>query len=160
MRRYLLPLLFLFLVGCRSYRPAVTASHTTTDTTTIIIRDRLVPVHMPEDSATLEALLRCDENGRVLMTDLMMESSRRLDLSLRVDSLNRLLARAATRPDTVYVAAHDTIILEAKKETEYKELETVIEIPRRISAVELYLIVSAVIAHAALLFFIGYKIRR
>ena len=51
-------------LGCKSGKHLGSDSHTQ-----IIVHDKQVPVFRPADSASIRALLECDSNGRVMLSD-------------------------------------------------------------------------------------------
>lgn len=69
-----------------------------------------VPVFLDGDSAMFRILLRCDENGRVLMDALYEEKSKGIQTKLKLDSLGNLEYNAVKPPDTVYVQGKDSLI--------------------------------------------------
>lgn len=155
MRKILLivPLLLASLfAGCRSSR------HVSTDRTIIvnndtIIRERLVPVVSPADSARILALMRCDENGKVLLSWYEQECSKNAHLNFRLDSLGRLQADFNVKPDTVYVPTRDSVITSSTD----KHITETIEVERKMNALERYLITTSVLLHG---FLLGYGIFR
>lgn len=107
------------LAACKTVEPEVR----TVEKARIEYRDRIVTVESPADSANIEALLRCDENGNVLVTSLQQESSRNASLSFQIDSLNRLIASFSTGPVDIPVEVHDTTYIHEERETESPEVE-------------------------------------
>ena len=147
-------LLGSLLTGCS---PKVVQPETKyIETEKIEYRDRIVTVESPADSANIEALLRCDEKGNVLVTSLQHESSRNASLTFQVDSLNRLIASFSTSPVEIPVEVHDTTYIHDKgeKETVIKEVEKKLSLWQRIQ------LVCGKITLAAFLLFLGYIIIR
>lgn len=68
------------------------------------------PVFLDGDSALLHALLRCDENGRVLLDALHEEKSEGMRTRLKLDSLGNLEYRADRPPDTLFIHGEDSLI--------------------------------------------------
>lgn len=80
-----------------------------------IVVEKLVEVQLPPDSATIRALLECDENGKVVLSWLDIANSRNAQAQLTIDSLGNLLAKMRTLPDTVYLPSKEvTVIKEVK----------------------------------------------
>lgn len=78
-----------------------------------VVVEKLVEVQLPSDSATIRALLECDENGRVVLNWLDIANSKNAQAMLTIDSLGNLLAKMRTQSDTVYLASKEVI---SKKE--------------------------------------------
>lgn len=85
--------------------------------TKIIEKDKLIPVVNPADSAAIRALLKCDENGKVVLNWFDIEKSKNMQLQFSIDSLGNLLARAKTIRDTIYLPSKE------------KEIEKKISVP-------------------------------
>lgn len=80
-----------------------------------IIVEKLVEVQLPPDSATIRALLECDENGRVVLNWLDIANSKNAQAMLTIDSLGNLLAKMRTQLDTVYLPSKEVMIKENVK---------------------------------------------
>ena len=80
-----------------------------------IIVEKLVEVQLPPDSATIRALLECDENGRVVLNWLDIANSKNAQAMLTIDSLGNLLAKMRTRPDTVYLPSKEVVVSKMEK---------------------------------------------
>lgn len=80
-----------------------------------VVVEKLVEVQLPPDSATIQALLECDENGKVVLAWLDIANSKNAQAQLTIDSLGNLLAKMKIQPDTVY--------LPSKKITVTKEVK-------------------------------------
>lgn len=80
-----------------------------------IIVEKLVEVQLPPDSATIRALLECDENGRVVLNWLDIANSKNAQAMLTIDSLGNLLAKMRTQPDTVYLPSKEVTVTKEKK---------------------------------------------
>jgi hypothetical protein len=70
--------------------------------------ERLVPVVLPADSSAIHALLRCNENGRVIIEHLESVTSENAALSFRLDSMGWMDTKTVVRHDTVWVKS-DTV---------------------------------------------------
>ena len=95
----------LLLCSCASHR----------DYTTVVIEDslrieRLVAHPIEPSESSLEAWMECDERGRVLLSRIKELEDDKLSLSLSLDSLGRMLVKASTPPDTVWLKADSVVI--------------------------------------------------
>ena len=95
----------LLLCSCASHR----------DYTTVVIEDslrieRLVAHPIEPRESSLEAWMECDERGRVLLSRIEELEDDKLSLSLSLDSLGRMLVKASTPPDTVWLKADSVVI--------------------------------------------------
>lgn len=75
-----------------------------------VVVEKLVEVQLPPDSATIRALLECDENGRVVLNWLDIANSKNAQAMLTIDSLGNLLAKMRTQPDTVYLPSKEVVV--------------------------------------------------
>lgn len=75
-----------------------------------VVVEKLVEVQLPPDSATIRALLECDENGKVVLSWLDIANSRNAQAQLTIDSLGNLLAKMKTQPDTVYLPSKEVTV--------------------------------------------------
>lgn len=75
-----------------------------------IVVEKLVEVQLPPDSATIRALLECDENGKVVLAWLDIANSKNAQAKLVIDSLGNLLAKMKTQPDTVYLPSKEVTV--------------------------------------------------
>lgn len=80
-----------------------------------IIVEKLVEVQLPPDSATIRALLECDENGRVVLNWLDIANSKNAQAILTIDSLGNLLAKMRTQPNTVYLPSKEVVVSKKEK---------------------------------------------
>lgn len=71
---------------------------------------KTIPVPVDGDSATLEVRLRADGGGAILMETLHQETSKRMTLQARLDSLGTLRVKARRSADTVRVEGRDSLI--------------------------------------------------
>lgn len=94
-------LIFVFC-SCRSvkYVPVESSADS-------VVVEKLVEVQLPPDSATIRALLECDENGKVVLNWLDIANSKNAQAQLTIDSLGNLLAKMKTQPDTVYLPSKE-----------------------------------------------------
>ena len=75
-----------------------------------VVVEKLVEVQLPPDSATIRALLECDENGKVVLNWLDIANSKNAQAQLVIDSLGNLLAKMRTQPDTVYLPSKEVTV--------------------------------------------------
>lgn len=80
-----------------------------------IVVEKLVEVQLPPDSATIRALLECDENGKVVLSWLDIVNSKNAQAQLTIDSLGNLLAKMKTQPDTVYLPSKEVTVTKEVK---------------------------------------------
>ena len=95
----------LLLCSCAPHR----------DYTKVVIEDslrieRLVAHPIEARKSSLEAWMECDERGRVLLSRIEELEDDKLSLSLSLDSLGRMLVKASTPPDTVWLKADSVVI--------------------------------------------------
>lgn len=150
-----IPLLLGALVSCRSAKQDTTSTTVvhliTTDT---IVKERIVEVATPEDSARIKALLRCDSTGQVLLDWYEQECSKNAHLLFRLDSLGRMSADFRTDPDTEFVTVADTTV---NRREEQNEQQTVtVEVEREWTRWESYLHVCGLILNIGILLFVIY----
>ena len=75
-----------------------------------VVVEKLVEVQLPPDSATIRALLECDENGKIVLAWLDIVNSKNAQAQLTIDSLGNLLAKMKTQPDTVYFPSKEITV--------------------------------------------------
>lgn len=80
-----------------------------------VVIEKLVEVQIPPDSATIRALLECDENGKVVLSWLDIANSKNAQAQLTIDSLGNLLAKMKTQPDTVYLPSKEVTVTKEVK---------------------------------------------
>ncbi len=78
----------LTLSGCRTKIQPVAIENRTDS----IYIDKLVPYPMPADSASIRALMECDENGKVVLRWLDMANTKNVELMFALDSLGNVIA--------------------------------------------------------------------
>lgn len=94
-------ILFSALISCKASKPASTML-SERDSVYIEI-EKQVPVPVPSDSATIRALLECDENGKVVLKWLDMANTKNVQLQFLLDSIGNLNTNFKVPPDTVYI---------------------------------------------------------
>lgn len=124
--------------------------------TDTVINTHIVTVTTPPDSASIEALLRCDSAGNVLIDALAVEQSKNARLQFEIDEKNRLLAQFRTRPDTVYVPVADTTITTTETNKE-KDVE-IVEVERKRSTMESFFLVNGMIFNIVIILFVIFVI--
>ena len=99
-----LGMMLMSILGCveTKYVPVSTK-------TSVVEKETLVPMPMPQDSATIRAWLECDEWGRVVMRWLETERSKRAQLQVSLDSMGVMMARMKTLRDTVYLPSREIV---------------------------------------------------
>ena len=119
---FIVVIIATLLTSCRTVQEAERETVYRTDT---VVNTHIVTVTTPPDSASIEALLRCDSAGNVLIDALAIEQSKNARLQFEIDEKNRLLAKFKSQPDTVYIPVADTTITttDTSKEKEYVEVE-------------------------------------
>lgn len=102
----LAPFMCLFFVcSCRTIKYVPVESYADS-----VVVEKLVEVQLPPDSATIRALLECDENGKVVLKWLDIANSKNVQAQLTIDSLGNLLAKMKTQPDTVYLPSKEVTV--------------------------------------------------
>lgn len=98
---------FLILfAGCRSRVQFVPVEN---ETDSIYI-DRLIPYPLPVDSASIRALMECDENGKVILRWLDIANSNNIELQFKIDSLGQVIANMKVKPDTLYLPSKEILV--------------------------------------------------
>lgn len=103
-------LLISALWSCRSVKYVPVES-----TADSVVIEKLVEVQLPPDSATIRALLECDENGRVVLSWLDIANSKNAQAQLTIDSLGNLLAKLRTQQDTIYLPSKEVTVTKEVK---------------------------------------------
>lgn len=96
----------LFLSGCRTKIQSV-AIESRTDS---IYIDKLIPYPMPIDSASIRALMECDENGKVVLRWLDMANTKNVELMFALDSLGNVIANMRVPRDTLYLPSKEVYV--------------------------------------------------
>ena len=103
-------LLILTICSCRGVKYVPVESGVDS-----IVVEKLVEVQLPPDSATIRALLECDENGKVVLSWLDIANSKNAQAQLAIDSLGNLLAKMRTQPDTIYKPSKEVTVTKEVK---------------------------------------------
>lgn len=110
-----------WLVGCKTKAPTTIL----TNRTDSIYIDKLLPYPLPADSASIRALMECDENGKVVLRWLDMANSKNVQLIFTLDSLGEVIADMKVLRDTVYLPSRETIVT--------KEVEVPVPVEKELS---------------------------
>ena len=88
-----------------------------------VVVEKLVEVQLPPDSATIRALLECDENGKVVLSWLDIANSRNAQAQLTIDSMGNLLAKMKMPSKQVTVTKEVKVPYPVEKElTKWQKL--------------------------------------
>lgn len=105
--RYLLYICIAFwLVGCRTKLPYIPIESRTDS----IYIDRLVPYPLPADSASIRALMECDENGKVVLRWLDLSNTKNVQLMFTIDSLGHVISNMVVPIDTIYLPSKEIYV--------------------------------------------------
>lgn len=105
------------ITSCRSIKYVPVESKTDS-----VVVEKLVEVTLPPDSATIRALLECDENGKIILKWLDIANSKNAQAQFKIDSLGNLLANMKTPPDTVYLPSKTVTVTKKEPYLVEKEL--------------------------------------
>lgn len=92
----------------------------TSDTSVIHVRDSIYVEKVdtfitPKDSAEIRALFRCDENGKVIMSNLNLTQSKNAQLQFKLDSLGNLIAKFE-RPQEAIITTNKEVKIKDNKQ--------------------------------------------
>lgn len=96
----------LSLFGCRTKIQPVAIENRTDS----IYIDKLVPYPMPVDSASIRALMECDENGKVVLRWLDIANTKNVELMFALDSLGNVIANMRVPRDTLYLPSKEVYV--------------------------------------------------
>lgn len=96
----------LTLSGCRTKIQPVAIENRIDS----IYIDKLVPYPMPTDSASIRALMECDENGKVVLRWLDMANTKNVELMFALDSLGNVIANMRIPRDTLYLPSKEIYV--------------------------------------------------
>ena len=96
----------LALSGCRTKIQPVAIENRIDS----IYLDKLVPYPMPADSASIRALMECDENGKVVLRWLDMANTKNVELMFALDSLGNVIANMRVPRDTLYLPSKEVYV--------------------------------------------------
>ena len=112
----------LFLSGCKTRSTRSVQIENRTDS---IYIDRLVPYPVPADSASIRALMECDENGKVILRWLDIANSKNVELQLKIDSMGQIIADMKVK--------HDTLLLPSKEIYIDRKVQVPVPVERELS---------------------------
>lgn len=104
------------MYSCKSSRDVI--QHKTDS----VYIQRLIPIVLPADSSKIKALLECNDNNRVVVSQLMIEKTKNTELNFMLDSLGNLTIESITKHDTIYLKAEEINV--RTMVTEFKEVPT------------------------------------
>ena len=96
----------LTLSGCRTKIQPVAIENRIDS----IYIDKLIPYPMPVDSASIRALMECDENGKVVLRWLDMANTKNVELMFALDSLGNVIANMRVPRDTLYLPSKEIYV--------------------------------------------------
>ena len=111
----------LTLSGCRTKIQPVAIENRIDS----IYIDKLIPYPMPVDSASIRALMECDENGKVVLRWLDMANTKNVELMFALDSLGNVIANMRIPRDTVYLPSKEIYV--------DRKVEVPVEVERKLS---------------------------
>ena len=117
----LVVVLFSLLTSCRARIRYIPIENSTDS----IYIDRLIPNPLPTDSASIRALMECDENGKVILRWLDIANSKNVELKFKIDSLGQVIANMKVKPDTLYLPSKEILV--------DRKIEGPVEIERKLS---------------------------
>ena len=96
----------LALSGCRTKIQPVAIENRIDS----IYIDKLIHYPMPADSASIRALMECDENGKVVLRWLDMANTKNVELMFKLDSLGNVIANMRVPRDTLYLPSKEIYV--------------------------------------------------
>lgn len=111
----------LALSGCRTKIQPVAIENRIDS----IYIDKLVSYPMPADSASIRALMECDENGKVVLRWLDMANTKNVELMFALDSLGNVIANMRVPRDTLYLPSKEIYV--------DRNVEVPVEVERKLS---------------------------
>jgi hypothetical protein len=112
---------FLSVTACRSNKPLATVP---VETKTIV-KERLVEVQTPADSAWLVAYLECDSNYNVLIHSIVEKTTSGMQTGIEQSKIDgqksKIEYRVIRIPEKIYIPGRDSII--------YRDVPITVEIP-------------------------------
>lgn len=72
--------------------------------------ERVVPHPIDAKESSIEAWIECDQQGRALLTKIKELEDDKLSLSMSLDSVGKMLVKASTPQDTIWMRADSVII--------------------------------------------------
>jgi len=105
MRKLLFILTIFVFAGCGTATKVVQVPVRTK----ILVKERLIPITVKADSATLTALFTCDSTNHVRLKEISELKSKKMQSKV-VFKQGRLIYRTLRKTDTIYVHGKDSII--------------------------------------------------
>lgn len=124
MRNLYILLFLVCILGIISCRSRVQYVPVESNTDSIYI-DRLIPYPLPADSASIRALMECDENGKVVLRWLDMANTKNVQLMFTIDSLGNVISNMKVPRDTIYLPSKEIYV--------DRKIEVPVEIERKLS---------------------------
>lgn len=124
MRNLYILLFLVSILGIISCRSRVQYVPVESNTDSIYI-DRLIPYPLPADSASIRALMECDENGKVVLRWLDMANTKNVQLMFTIDSLGNVISNMKVPRDTIYLPSKEIYV--------DRKIEVPVEIERKLS---------------------------
>lgn len=118
---YFIVCFLILFTGCRSriqYVPIESKAES-------IYIDRLTPYPLPADSASIRALMECDENGKVVLRWLDMANTKNVQLMFTIDSLGNVISNMVVPRDTIYLPSKEIYV--------DRKIEVPVEVERELS---------------------------
>lgn len=124
MRNLYILLFLVSILGIISCRSRVQYVPVESNTDSIYI-DRLIPYPLPVDSASIRALMECDENGKVVLRWLDMANTKNVQLMFTIDSLGNVISNMKVPRDTIYLPSKEIYV--------DRKIEVPVEVERKLS---------------------------
>ena len=121
MKKLIVFLVMLAAFACKTQQPPVVI-----DRERIVVKDSIIPFYISPDSALLEAWLECDSAGRVLLSAVNSETTRRMMAEFKLEQ-NKLTYKARTPKDSVLIRNKYFAI--TREKTTYVPRDVPAEIP-------------------------------
>ncbi len=99
-------LLIVGFVSCKTADPCLMC--TQTSVTNTVTKEVLVPVEVPADSVLMQALIRCDSAGNIVLGELYELKSSGANTTVKTIG-NRLVYKVLIKRDTIYLPVTSTI---------------------------------------------------
>lgn len=112
--------MLFFIVSCC---PKIVTSDVKYDSIRVEHVQKYDTIMMPADSSMVEALLKCDENGKVLVSSLESLNSKNTNLEFKLDSLGKLKMKTITVPYPVEVVRDSFIYVNKAAEEKIVTVE-------------------------------------
>lgn len=88
------------ITGCSTIKYSNLKTETAVDS---VFVERLVKYIVPDDSTTIEAVLKCDSMGQVYIKRINMLESRNMSLNFMLDSMGNMKQKVYHKTDTIYI---------------------------------------------------------